>query len=112
MKSYDEYEKLARPGRAFSNSTQWETWQYSVCLGGGNEARACVNDADDGCPLITLAVLGEKMPAQWRTGARPGCSEKVTAAEQRRAEREAQEATERAAIEAQHYGPLFDLEAP
>jgi hypothetical protein len=109
MKSYEEYEKSARPGPAFSNGTQWETWQYSVCMGGGNDRRACVNDADDDCPLIMLGVLDEKTPAEWRTGAQPGCSEKTTAEEQRRAQRAAQEAADRAALEAQHYGPLFEV---
>lgn len=110
VKSYDEYEKLARPGRAFSNSTDWETWQYSVCLGSGNDRRACVNDTGDDCPLIALAVLGDKTPAEWRRRNQPSCSEKTTRAEQRAVERKAEQDAEQAALEAQHYGPLFDLE--
>lgn len=93
MKTYDEYERTARDGRPFSNSTEWEVFQFDVCMGQGHTKRRCVNDdsADDGdgCPLILL-FLDERWPAEW-VGARYGptrCTEKTTAAEQRRADRQ------------------------
>ena len=110
MKSFEEYEATARDGQAFSNSTEWEIWSFNVCGGGGNPERACVNDADGddpsgGCPLITLSVLG-KRPAEWiGSHSRYRCTEKTMPIDARRAEREA----DRAAIEAQHCGPLFDI---
>lgn len=116
MKAADEYESTALDGAPFSNSTDSEIWFYNVCRGGGVEARRCVNDDNDDCPLITLAVIGQT-PVEWVDGrtengeARLGdrCTEKTTPAEARRVEREAQATADRAAIEAQHHGPLFPL---
>ncbi|MFE3060660.1 hypothetical protein [Nocardia sp. NPDC059239] len=93
MKSYDEYEKTARDERAFSNGTVRDIWSHSVCLGGGNPKRRCVNDDDadigNGCPLILLSTIG-KTPAEW-TGKRAQyrCTEHTTAAQARAAEDEA-----------------------
>jgi hypothetical protein len=105
----DEYDKTARPGRAFSNSTEWEIWSYNVCHGGGNEPARCVNDDGDDCPLITLS-LTERIPAEW-TGphGRYRCAEKTTPAEARRQANAKAAAEERAAIEAQFCGPLFEI---
>lgn len=111
MRSYEEYEKTARDGAAFSNGTEWEIWSFNVCMGGTNPERRCVNDdfADDGegCPLILLSMVG-KTPAEW-VGAhgRYRCTEKTTPAEARRAERLAREAAEREALESEHY-PMFE----
>lgn len=112
VKSYEEYEATARDERAFSNSTEWEIWNFNVCCGGGRDERACVNDAAaetdpaNGCPLITLSMIG-KRPVEWVGGhGRYTCTEKTLPADARRAEREAAQA----AVEAQHYGPLFDIE--
>lgn len=111
MKHYDEYEKTSRPGRPFSNSTEWEIWQWNVCLGRGVSERECVNDSDEaidahgGCPLILLS-LDDKTPGEWRFGQTPRCTEKTTAAEQRRAEKTARDAAEKAALDAAHY-PMF-----
>ncbi|WP_063039676.1 hypothetical protein [Nocardia pseudovaccinii] len=118
MKSADEYYDTALVGAPFSNSTDSEIWFYNVCRGGGVEARRCVNDDDEfnPCPLITLAVIGQT-PAEWVDGRTESgearladrCTEKTTPAEARRAAREAQEAAERAALEASHY-PMFPAE--
>ncbi|WP_067891295.1 hypothetical protein [Nocardia vaccinii] len=108
MKTYEEYEKGAQAGRPFSNSTTWETWQWNVCLGREIPERRCVNDdgePENNCPLILL-MLDDKTPAQWHVEHRPHCTEKTTPAEARRAEREAQEAADKAALEAAHY-PMF-----
>lgn len=62
---HDEIDRLARPGRAFSNSTEWECWSYNWC-------ERCLRDAPfrnmgkgSGCPIILVAMLGEKTPAEW-----------------------------------------------
>ncbi|MGY4098073.1 hypothetical protein ACW2Q0_00675 [Nocardia sp. R16R-3T] len=96
----------ARPGRPFSNSTEWEIWSYNVCHGAGNDARRCVNDDGEDCPLIALS-LTDRTPAEW-TGPRGRyrCTEKTTPAAARRQA----EADERAAVEAEHY-PLFEVPA-
>ncbi|MFI5541997.1 hypothetical protein ACIA5H_37105 [Nocardia sp. NPDC051900] len=118
MKSPDEYERTALVGAPFSNSTESEVWFYNVCAGGGVEARRCVNDDDEfnPCPLVTLAVLGQT-PAEWVDGRTASgearladrCTEKTTPAEARREANIKAAAEERAVIEAQHYGPLFEL---
>ncbi|MCC3311489.1 hypothetical protein [Nocardia africana] len=112
MRSFEEYDATARDERPFSNSTEWEIWYFSVCCGGGNPERAYVDDAEAerdpaaGCPLIALSALGRR-PTEWVGGhGRYRCREKTLPADARRAEREA----EQAAVEAQHYGPLFDIE--
>lgn len=105
MKSFEEYEKAAQPGRPFSNGTEWELWSYNVCGGSGVERNRCVRDDNDDCPLILL-MLDEKHPAEW-TGPRGRyrCAEKTTPTDARR---EAL-AAEQAAVDAAHY-PMFDIE--
>lgn len=114
MKSIEEYEKAARTGRPFSNSTEWEIWQFNACMGGGNDSRRCVNDDNDDCPLITLAVSG-CTPAEW-TGphGRYQCGEKTTLAQVRTAAAEARrqaEAERQRRIDESHY-PMFDTDEP
>jgi hypothetical protein len=111
VKAFEEYERTTRDEQPFSNSTEWEIWNYNTCCGGGDPERACVNDAEaeadpgSGCPLITLAVLG-KRPAEWvGSRGRYTCTERTLPVDVRRAEREA----ERAAVEAAHVGPLFEI---
>ncbi|WP_280471166.1 hypothetical protein [Nocardia cyriacigeorgica] len=105
MRTHDEIEKAARPGRPFSNGTEWETWQYNVCMGGGTDSRRCVLDDNDDCPLIAVS-LNEVTPVEWEgLRGRYRCTEKTTPAQARAADA----AAERAAIEAQHY-PLFDAD--
>ncbi|MGW3545867.1 hypothetical protein ACWDNI_35740 [Nocardia niigatensis] len=108
MKSYDEYAATARPGRPFSNSTEWETFNWNVCQARGKQARACVNDpdpeVDGGCPLVLLSMV-DMTPAEW-TG-KPGryrCSAHTTAAQARAAEDEALAQK----IADSHY-PMFDV---
>lgn len=61
----DAFERAAdRP--AFPNGTSWEIWS-------GNWCYRCVHDgmgSDDPegkpwCPLITVAVCGQRTPAEW-----------------------------------------------
>ena len=111
MRSYKEIEQDARPGRAFSNSTDWEIWSYNVCLGCGNADRRCVNDdgvdQGDGCPLI-LVSLGDMTPAEWvGPHGRYRCAAKTTVAQAKRAAREVAKAEEKSALEAEHYS-MFD----
>ncbi|WP_405137473.1 hypothetical protein [Nocardia sp. NBC_01388] len=117
MKPYEEYEKTATDGRAFSCGTDWEVWQYAVCLGNGRMDRRCVNDdgIDDGngCPLILLS-LNDKTPVEWlgSRGKSKGevvmsCRAKTTPADVRRSEREAETAAAREALDSAHY-PMFD----
>lgn len=110
MKPYGDYARTAAEGAPFSNSTERECWQFSVCMGGGVAGRRCVNDDDvddaNGCPLIQLSLHG-KTPAEWTgpTGAVIfRCTAKTTPAEQRAAVA----AAEKARIAAQHY-PLFEV---
>jgi hypothetical protein len=104
MRSHEEIAATARPGRAFSNSTEWEIWKFNVCMGADRPGRACVNDANDDCPLIAEAICGDVTPAEWSgPHGRYRCSEKTTAAELRAREK----AEQRAHVEESHY-PMFD----
>lgn len=110
MRSHGQIEADARPGRAFSNGTEFEIWQFNVCMGGGHNLRRCINDdsidEDGGCPLIALS-LADLIPAEW-TGphGRYRCTAKITAAQQH-----AVDAAElRRRVDESHY-PMFDIEA-
>ncbi|MFE3060570.1 hypothetical protein [Nocardia sp. NPDC059239] len=109
MKSFEEYEAAAREGSPFSNSTEWEIWQFNACMGAGNDSRRCVNDDNDDCPLVMLAVQG-CTPAEW-TGPRGRyqCSEKTTPAQARAAAAQARRqagAELQRQIDESHY-PMF-----
>lgn len=102
MKTDEEYDRTARDGQAFSNSTGYEIWSYNVCQGADNPRERCVNDDNDDCPLLGLAITG-RIPAEW-TGPheRYACSEKTRPAEARRHA----EAAARELLAEQHY-PMF-----
>lgn len=67
--SLDYADALARsrPGRAFSNGTEWDIWSDNWCY------RPCLRDLPyqndlkgaTGCPLIALAMVEERTPAEW-----------------------------------------------
>lgn len=55
----DALEARARDGRAFSNGTEWEIWSGRWC-------ETCSHDDESiGCPLVDLALLTDKTPAEW-----------------------------------------------
>lgn len=68
---YNEASKLARPVPPFSNGTEGYGWMANWCDG-------CLRDAPfrnglkgaSGCPLIAVAMLEQKTPAEWLDGPR------------------------------------------
>jgi hypothetical protein len=58
VRTHDEIYDAAREGRAFSNSTSWEIWSYNWC-------QRCLNDINEDCPIVNVAMLGEKTPEEW-----------------------------------------------
>lgn len=77
MKSYEEYLATSDETVPFSNGTDFVGWQDAVCSGGRLDlAGPCANDVDEDCPLIALAFIDDRRPAEW-TGpyARYDCSE-------------------------------------
>lgn len=65
MRTVEEIERDARPGAAFSNGTSWEIWEAAWCC-------RCLRDlpfrngiSPTGCPLILVAICGEKTPIEW-----------------------------------------------
>ncbi|WP_280188761.1 hypothetical protein, partial [Nocardia gipuzkoensis] len=108
----DDPEQGVVGGGAGGGEDFHDAFEGDVGVGEGGEVGfAGAVDQGEYCPL-NLIALTERTPAEWTgTHGRYSCSEKVTPAQQRAADREARraaEAAERAAIEAQHY-PLFDL---
>lgn len=66
MRAYEEIAATARPGMAFSNSTEGYGWMASWC-------DECVHDDDEAelyCPLLTFAMLGQGTPSEWIEGER------------------------------------------
>lgn len=67
---FDDSLKRSRPGRPFSNGTEGYGWM-------GNWCDRCLRDAPfrntgkgSGCPLIAVAMLHERTPAEWLDGPR------------------------------------------
>jgi hypothetical protein len=61
MRTDDEIDAGARPGSAFSNGYEWDCWSSKWC-------DRCVHDdwqTDKFCPLVAVAMLGDKTPAEW-----------------------------------------------
>lgn len=58
MRSFDDIADDARDQVAFSNGAAWERWSWRWC-------QHCIHDTNDDCPLVTVAVLMEKTPAEW-----------------------------------------------
>ncbi|GAA0738555.1 hypothetical protein Drose_04440 [Dactylosporangium roseum] len=63
MRAEDEIRADARPGRAFSNGTEFDIWADSHCYD-------CVHDNPNVdpevfCPILTVALLGEVTPREW-----------------------------------------------
>lgn len=64
MKEYVEIEAASTEGSAFSNGHEWDCWSGQWC-------ERCVHDVDidsGGCPLVFLAMQGERTPAEWVPG--------------------------------------------
>lgn len=64
MRTDAEIAADARPGRAFSNHTQWEIWAARWCY-------RCANDDDETetyCPVLTVALSGS-IPLEWSADA-------------------------------------------
>lgn len=59
MRSFNEIFDDATERRAFANGASWDRWSWQWC-------QQCVHDRDDDCPLVTVAVLAEKTPREWR----------------------------------------------
>lgn len=72
----------SRPGRAFSNGFEGDNWTANWC-------DRCLRDAPfrtmgkgSGCPLLLIAMLGDRTPAEWMEqpwGQVQGAPEGVTA---------------------------------
>lgn len=67
MPSYDTVAKNASDVTAFSNGTEADAWMSGWCLRPG---AFCKHDSmqrggDVACPLLDVAMLEEKTPAQW-----------------------------------------------
>lgn len=65
MRSFSEIERDARENPAFSNGTEGHAWEANWC-------HRCVHDAPfrnmgkgTGCPILAVALLGDKTPAEW-----------------------------------------------
>jgi hypothetical protein len=57
LPSYADANAQAADEPAFSNGFEWDHWSANWC-------GRCVNDADEGCPLVLVAMMG-KTPAEW-----------------------------------------------
>ena len=74
MKTYAALDYAARDRPPFSNSTEGEAWMGKWC------DRCSRDRAEDGCPLVLIALCG-KTPREWedtnsrRLGGRYRCTE-------------------------------------
>lgn len=54
-----------RPGFAFSNDTEYECWQSNWCFRCTRDQAFMRGELDDGCPLLTLAMMSGVTPEAW-----------------------------------------------
>ena len=64
MKTFEEADAAARPGPAFSNSTEYELWRDRWCDRCAHDTEEQV-DRGEGCPLVLIGLMG-KTPAEWK----------------------------------------------
>jgi hypothetical protein len=63
MRTEEQITADARPGKAFSNGTEWEIWSARWC-------DRCVNNDEETekwCPIINVALIEPLTPAEWTT---------------------------------------------
>jgi len=65
MRTTDQIMADARDGAAFSNSTESEGWMANWCDQCLHEAPFRNMSKGTGCPILTVALLGEQTPAEW-----------------------------------------------
>lgn len=75
----DDILAVARPGRAFSNGFEYESWFARSCA-------TCTHDdiergGDVGCPLIMFAMIGAATPAQWVSNVPNGLADRYICSE-------------------------------
>jgi hypothetical protein len=64
VRTEEEIRADARPGRAFSNSSEYEIWAARYC-------HECVNDdaeTETWCPILGVALLHPVTPREWVSG--------------------------------------------
>lgn len=61
MRSPEEISASARDVRAFSNGTEGYAWMGNWC----HECKHDDEETEKWCPILTLAMIGEKTPAEW-----------------------------------------------
>lgn len=64
MRTEDQIRADARPGRAFSNGTEYDIWAGKYCY-------ECVNDdpeTEKYCPILSVAMLEPVTPKEWVAG--------------------------------------------
>jgi hypothetical protein len=64
MRTLDQIMETAARRRAFSNGFEWDIWSAIWC-------QTCKNDENEDCPLVAVAMLGERTPIEW-TDEKPG----------------------------------------
>jgi hypothetical protein len=64
MRTEDQIMADAADRPPFSNGTEGETWTARWCAGCVHDAAFQRDQADSGCPLLTVAILG-RTPAEW-----------------------------------------------
>ena len=54
-----------RPGRAFSNGTEWEIWASNWCMRCTREAAFWAGKSDVGCDTANAALFLDETPIAW-----------------------------------------------
>jgi hypothetical protein len=68
MRTEEQIKADARPGKAFSNGTEWSIWSDRWCDRCKNNDEA----AELWCPIITVALIEPLTPAEWTEGTSEG----------------------------------------
>lgn len=70
MRGYDAIWADAAEQPAFSNGTSWDFWEARWCGSCLNEPEDVNESAVNGCPLISVGILG-RTPKEWTPTANP-----------------------------------------
>lgn len=69
MPSYDEAAATSTDRSPFSNGDEWETWAFAWCLRPGapcrHDRQLRTGESGVDCPLIDVALLNKRTPAEW-----------------------------------------------
>ncbi len=67
MRTEAEIAADARPGRAFSNGTEFDIWASRYCYECVHDDSGTSGASEKNCPILTVALISQSTPREWVT---------------------------------------------